>query len=255
MVTRASAADIHIGVYLTEHVCASSRYAAGRSSDAGREQILPSTRDGRLGYNLAYVGINKNVEPTVTDETAEVRNRELLDLLHGCALGRQSDFARLYELVSPQLFAVLMRILKRRDLAEDALQDAFASVWRNAASYTAERGAPMTWLVSIARYRALDMLRQRRQEVPLDAEVGGERVEEALLGDAEDSDELSHAEARVLKRCLDRLQQAQRNSLSFAYFQGLTHDEIAVRLQAPIGTVKSWVRRGLQNLKRCLEAA
>ncbi|HSN17115.1 MAG TPA: sigma-70 family RNA polymerase sigma factor [Gammaproteobacteria bacterium] len=192
----------------------------------------------------------------MTEEATEIRNRELVDLLHGCALGRQADFARLYELTSPQLFSVLMRMFKRRDLAEDALQEAFTSVWRNAGSYTAERGTPMTWLMSICRYRALDMLRDQRHEVPLGpGDDGDGDMEEAFLDSASGAEEISHAEARALSRCLDRLQQAQRNSLRFAYFQGLSHDEIAVRLQAPIGTVKSWVRRGLQSLKRCLEAA
>lgn len=193
----------------------------------------------------------------VPAEANPEKTRLLADLLHSCAQRQQPAFQQLYQLTSPQLFAILMRILKRRDLAEEALQDGFLSMWRNAASYTAEKGSPMTWMVSICRYRALDMLRRERREVPL--ERGGDNDEEAELeapnGDPEASEVLSHAEARALKRCLGQLNESQRHSLKLAYFDGCTHEEIARILRSPIGTVKSWVRRSLQSLKRCLEAA
>ena len=191
--------------------------------------------------------------------TAELtdRNRRLTDLLHATAQGREKAFQELYQLVSPQLFAVLVRILKRKDLAEEALQDALLSVWRNAASYTAEKGAPMTWLVSICRYRALDMLRRTQREVPLevvavDGEEGGTDIADESAGDAE---LVSKAEERALEDCMQRLNEGQQRSLKLAYFDGCTHEEIAVSLGSPVGTVKSWVRRGLESLKRCLEAA
>ena len=185
------------------------------------------------------------------------RNRQLVDLLHGCALGRQPCLKELYQLTSPQLFAILVRILKRRDLAEEALQDAFINVWRNAASYSAQKGSPMTWLVSICRYRALDMLRHEQREVHLDPlDDNGDADALAGFADESETDELiSHAEARALKHCLDELNEGQRNSLKLAYFDGCSHEEIARTLRSPIGTVKSWVRRGLQDLKRCLETA
>ena len=190
-------------------------------------------------------------------EIAADKNQLLVKLLHGCAQGKQPAFQDLYKLTSPQLFAILVRILKRRDLAEEALQDAFLSVWRNAASYTAQKGTPMTWLVSIYRYRALDMLRSMRREVHLDPSEETEASTEfdAMEDESQTGDFLSHAEARALKRCLDELSKSQRHSLKLAYFDGCTHEEIASALQAPLGTVKSWVRRGLQGLKRCLEAA
>lgn len=185
------------------------------------------------------------------------KTRLLVDLLHACTQRQQPAFQQLYQLTSPQLFAILLRILKRRDLAEEALQDAFISVWRNAASYTVEKGSPMTWLVSICRYRALDMLRHGQREVHLDT-PDHEDDEDALAGFADESENgelLSHAEARALKHCLDELNESQRNSLKLAYFDGRSHAEIAHALHSPVGTVKSWVRRGLQSLKRCLEAA
>jgi len=194
-----------------------------------------------------------------TPEHIESRNHRLADLLHGVAQGRQAAFQELYGLVSPQLFATLLRILKRRDLAEEALQDALLSVWRNAGSYSAEKGAPMTWLVSICRYRALDALRRQRREVSLEPMLEG--VEDGtaelagLVDESADSDFISKAEERVLDDCMGRLNDGQRSSLKLAYFDGCTHEEIAASLRSPIGTVKSWVRRGLESLKRCLEAA
>src|SRR5882724_4577277 len=184
------------------------------------------------------------------------RNRHLADLLHACAQGRQAAFQELYQRVSPQLFAVLVRILRRRDLAEEALQDALLSVWRNAGSYAADKGAPMTWLVSICRYRALDMLRREKREVSLDLDRE-DLDEDAISGQETAIDEVSvsRAEERALEDCMQRLNDGQRKSVRLAYVDGCTHEEIAARVGSPVGTVKSWVRRGLESLKRCLEAA
>jgi RNA polymerase sigma-70 factor (ECF subfamily) len=196
--------------------------------------------------------------PASPEQIAD-RNRRLTDLLHACAQGRQAAFQELYQQTSPQLFAVLVRILKRRDLAEEALQDALVSVWRNAGSYTAEKGAPMTWLVSICRYRALDILRRERREVSLDLMLDQEAEEGAALSEFADGSAepllISKAESRALAQCLERLNDGQQKSLKLAYFDGCTHEEIAAVLKSPIGTVKSWVRRGLESLKHCLEAA
>ncbi|HET7175415.1 MAG TPA: sigma-70 family RNA polymerase sigma factor [Gammaproteobacteria bacterium] len=196
---------------------------------------------------------------SATLEQLESRNRRLADLLHACAQGRQAAFQELYGQVSPQLFSILLRILKRKDLAEEALQDALLSVWRNAGSYSAEKGAPMTWLVSICRYRALDMLRRERREVSLEpalATAEDETAETAGLADGvADPELISKAEERALEECMQRLNDGQQTSLRLAYVDGCTHEEIAARLKSPIGTIKSWVRRGLESLKRCLEAA
>jgi RNA polymerase sigma-70 factor (ECF subfamily) len=193
-----------------------------------------------------------SASPAALDE----RNRHLTDLLHACAQGRQAAFQELYQETSPQLFAVLVRILKRRDLAEEALQDALLSVWRNAGSYAAEKGAPMTWMVSICRYRALDMLRREKREVSLDMQredldEDGISEQETVTGEVS----VSKAEERALEDCMRRLNDGQRRSVRLAYVDGCTHEEIAARTGSPVGTVKSWVRRGLESLKRCLEAA
>src|SRR5690242_9579890 len=129
------------------------------------------------------------------------RNRRLTDLLHGCAQGRQAAFQELYRLVSPQLFAVLLRILRRRDLAEEALQDALLNVWRNAGSYAADKGAPMTWLISICRYRALDLLRREGREVSLEPEQE-DAEQDARAGETQHEVSVSKAEERALEECM-----------------------------------------------------
>src|SRR5690348_17351835 len=170
------------------------------------------------------------------------RNRHLTDLLHACAQGRQAAFQELYRLVSPQLFASLLRILKRRDLAEEALQDALLSVWRNAGSYSADKGTPMTWLLSICRYRALDALRRGKREVPFESMEDGEDGAAAIADESADAELISKVEERALDGCMGRLNDGQRASIRLAYFDGCTHEEIAANLKSPVGTVKSWVR-------------
>jgi RNA polymerase sigma-70 factor (ECF subfamily) len=172
-------------------------------------------------------------------------NARLALLLHRCARADQAAFRELYALTSPQLLAVLLRMLRSRDLAEDVLQEVYLSVWRNAGEYDAAKGRVMTWLASIARYRALDQIRR--------APPAGDP---ALLEDLPDElpeDGYGPAEGRRLEDCLEGLADGQRRSLALAYFDGLSQDEVAKTLRAPLGTVKSWVRRGLESLRRCME--
>lgn len=176
-------------------------------------------------------------------------------LLARCAEGDLSAFTALYESSAPQLFAVLLRILNRRDLAEEALQDAFVSIWRHAASYRAQRSQPMTWMISIARYRAIDLKRAQRREVPLAAATAGESIDSEIIDTAADpsAEALRAQENSALADCMRELSDSPRECLRLAYLEGLTHQEIALKVNSPLGTVKSWIRRGLQALKECLE--
>lgn len=183
-------------------------------------------------------------------ETAQARNRELAGLLCQTARGSRAAFQRLYEATAPQLYGILLRMLKRRDLAEEALQEAFVNVWQNAAGYDAGKGAVGTWLASIVRYRALDLLRRERRLVPVE---DAPALADARLEPAHPLEPMSEAEQRNLEICLQRLSERQHRSLELAYFGGRTHEEIARQLRSPLGTVKSWVRRGLQRLRDCLE--
>lgn len=172
-------------------------------------------------------------------------------LLQRCAGGDSAALSTLYNEVAPQLFSVLLRILHRRDLAEEALQEVFMSVWRHAASYRPTRGSPMAWLTSIARYRALDVRRSLKSDrFSTDLSVVEETV--AAVGtDLLEQASLS-SDAHRLDECMKHLTPQQDQAIRLAFIGGLTHEEVAGRIGSPIGTVKSWVRRGLQALKSCL---
>jgi RNA polymerase sigma-70 factor (ECF subfamily) len=179
---------------------------------------------------------------------------QLEALIARCAAGDAAALKLLYQNTSAQLFGVLKRILLRADLAEEALQDVYVSIWRNAKDYRASKGAVFTWMTSIARYRAIDIKRSRRREVSFgnpsdyvaeDLDVGADLANVTGL----------NADVERLKICLEQLGVMPRNAVCLAYLNGLTHDEVATVLGSPLGTVKSWVRRGLQQLRDCLGSA
>ena len=180
---------------------------------------------------------------------------ELQRLLSRVALGDRKAFRALYNATSASLFGVAIRILNRRDRAEEVIQDAFVNVWQRAASYSIALSAPMTWLTAIVRNRALDVLRSestRATESLHDDE--GEPMHEP----ADDRpDPLGLFERAVdevrIRDCLGDIQGPQRQCLALAYYHGLSHSEVAAHLAAPIGSVKVWIRRGLDRLKRCLD--
>lgn len=179
-------------------------------------------------------------------------NPTLEHLVARSAMGDRLAFADLYQATSAKLFAVLLRILKNEELAEDALQDVFIKVWHKAKEYHAGKGAVMTWLLSIARYRAIDMLRRAKSAVQTDS------ADDVLENSAADQPDLVELTGRAvdndrLNTCLDELESPRRACLVLAYCEGYTHDELSRRLGSPVGTIKSWIRRGLQALKACLD--
>lgn len=180
------------------------------------------------------------------------------------ALGDRAAFAQLYKLSSAQMFGVILRINSDRAQAEDVLQDCFVNIWRAAQSFDATRAQPMTWLTSIARNRAIDSLRRRKSEVPTVSShmAGDEEGEDRNLlaavpsGDAGPLELLQQAaDAHELTHCISRLSAEQQQCVALAYYQGLSHAEVAQHLVQPLGTVKSWVRRALMALKDCLGRA
>ena len=178
-------------------------------------------------------------------------NLPLTDLIAATARGERPAFAALYAASSPQLFAVALRIMKRRDRAEEVLQDAFVSIWKRARDYDAAKGSALTWMASIVRHRAIDLLRRERPSVSLDDAPGQESW--AAPGPDPFEATAASAEARRVRDCLQALEGKQREAIQLAYYEGITQEELAERLAAPLGTVKSWVRRGLLRLKDCLE--
>jgi RNA polymerase sigma-70 factor (ECF subfamily) len=172
-------------------------------------------------------------------------------LLQASARGDRAAFARLYRLAAPKLFGVLVRIVRREDWAEEILQEVFVSAWQHAAEYSASRGRAMPWLIQIARNRALDRWRHARHEVAdPDADL------EAIADDAPPAETrlAQERDARRLHDCLARLGARQRECLQRAYFEGLSHSQLAERLEVPVGSVKTWIRRGMLVLKECLES-
>jgi RNA polymerase sigma-70 factor (ECF subfamily) len=200
--------------------------------------------------------------PAATEWTD--RSRELAQLLARAGLGDRAAFATLYERTSAHLFAVVLRINRDRAQAEDILQEVYVNVWRSAQSFDAAQSQPLTWLTSIARNRAIDSLRRAQTQPQIQAAhtSGGDDAEESDVYDqvADDSagplELLSRAsDARALSHCMQDLSAQQRQSVALAFFDGLSHAEVAQQLRQPLGTVKSWLRRALMALKSCLEAA
>ena len=175
----------------------------------------------------------------------EEQNRRLIELLAATGRGEKRAFARLYRLTSPKLYAVALRILKDESSAQDCLQDGFLSVWRQAANYQSQYAAPMTWLTTIIRNRAIDLLRKRAHDAfSVDAEYA--------LANAQGPQE-DQIDRLTVAKCLAELKPEQRDCVIRAYFEGLTHAELAEDMQVPLGTIKTWIRRGLQQLRQCLE--
>jgi RNA polymerase sigma-70 factor, ECF subfamily len=171
-------------------------------------------------------------------------------LLQACASGDRAALRDLYAATAPQLFGLALSILRSRDLAEDVMQDSFILVWRHAHSFVPDRGTAMAWLARIVRNQCFDVMRRRGREAPLD-DVLLHNWEDPAPGPA-DLTALSR-DARRLKACLDELDEGPRKSMILTYYEGLTFAAAAGRLGAPLGTVKSWIRRGLIQLRDCME--
>ncbi|OOV91717.1 sigma-70 family RNA polymerase sigma factor [Pseudomonas sp. MF4836] len=175
---------------------------------------------------------------------------QLRQLLAQCSLGDRHAFETLYRSVAPRLHGVALRFMGRRDLAEEVLQESFVRIWNNASRYQAHLSAPLTWMINITRNQAIDQLRKHRER-PLGA-LEEQQLEDQSLSAHEQLDR--ERDASALNRCLATLESMQRQSISVAYFQGLSCSELAEHLAAPLGSVKSWIRRGMERLRRCLES-
>ncbi|HMV39324.1 sigma-70 family RNA polymerase sigma factor [Plasticicumulans sp.] len=179
----------------------------------------------------------------------------LEDLLARTALADRHAFEKLYRLSSAQLFGIVLRIVRDRDLAADVLQETYVKIWHRAGDFRADLAQPLTWMGSIARHQAIDTLRRsaRRLSTAEDIDEHYELADEAAESPADAVDR--GLQGAALHRCLGELQGLQQRAVQLAWFRGLTHEDIAARLDTPLGTVKSWLRRGLLRLKTCLEGA
>lgn len=171
-----------------------------------------------------------------------------VSLLQRCAAGDQDAFRILYDVHCGRLYGAALRITRQSSLAADAVHDAFLQAWQNAARFDPERGAAETWLLSLVRYRALDLARRRQREV-----AGADLPEEVDPAPGALADLLARDDAAALHGCLGELEEDRRSLICLAFMDGLTHSELAERLGAPLGSVKSRIRRGLAALRACLD--
>ena len=187
----------------------------------------------------------------------DARTAALAELLAQVGMGSQKAFATFYAKTSAHLYGVALRILKDSSAAEEILQETYVSVWHHAGSYDATRSQPLTWLTSIVRNRCLDQLRRRELDTVTLTSEDEDAPELDLPSDEPSPAEslLVGAEAQSVRDCVETLEAGQKQAIALAFFQGLSHGELAVQLREPLGTVKSWVRRGLEKLKRCLDRA
>nr|WP_229260966.1 sigma-70 family RNA polymerase sigma factor [Duganella levis] len=174
--------------------------------------------------------------------------------LNGAALHDAAAFRSLYDATSSKLFGFALRILGKRELAEEVLQESFVAIWHNAGTYQSHLAAPMTWMTTIVRNKAFDLL--RRSDVA--AEIDGDPFDAAIMNALHDPAatpmealELSR-DATALAYCMSALEGLHRQVVGLAFFHDLSHSEVAQQMALPIGTVKTWIRRSLEKLKTCL---
>lgn len=174
----------------------------------------------------------------------------LQKLLTRCQQQEPKALKALYKATSSHLFAVLLRILRNTSHAEDCLQQVYLKIWNSAGQYNPEIARPMTWMNTIARNQALDWLRRHKNDQFNDSD-------EVLVQQADHTSQTDHLaqqwqDSDHVHRCLKELKEAQRQCIELAYFEGYSHQELSERLDQPLGTVKTWIRRGLERLKTCL---
>ena len=179
---------------------------------------------------------------------------ELMELLDGVARQDHAALKALYERCASKLFGLALRVVRHREWAEDVLQESFLTIWHSAGDYRASLSPPLAWLGLIVRSRGLDLLRRRTAERShVTQELDGV-IADTLAGDSPSPMDTAQAseQAWALHQCLARLEHRQREVVSLAYIRDLSHSELSQQLQLPLGTVKTWIRRGLDQLRQCM---
>ena len=185
---------------------------------------------------------------------AENPDEQLMTLIDRVAERDESALKALYDLTSGKLYGLSMRVVRNNEWAEDALQDTFLQIWRNAPDYRASLSPPMAWLGLIVRSRSLDLLRRRKAAREHLTDEIDEAMADTMEGDSPNPMDTSLAsqQAWALHQCLGKLENKQREVVSLAYLRDLSHGELAEQLKLPLGTVKTWIRRGLDQLRTCM---
>ena len=176
---------------------------------------------------------------------------ELAVILGRVAQGDRTAFETLYRATSAKLYGIIVRIVVKRSVADDLLQEVYVKAWQRASDFDASKASPITWLAAIARHRAIDEVRRRKPEAPQDdveaLEIAGD---EAHPLDAKARKE----ELRALMTCLDQLDGEKREIVLLAYYRGMSRDDLAQRFTKPVPTIKTWLHRSLAQLKACLSS-
>lgn len=175
-------------------------------------------------------------------------SRNIADLIAGCAAKDRVALKQLMETEGGRMLGVATRFMRRADLSEDAVQDAFVLIWRRAGQFDPSRGSAKGWIYTILRNRCLTILRQEQRDIATEPEVLDQNLDDQVVNAA--WDRLDNASD--LRQCLAALDDGTRRAILSSYVLGLSHGEIAGRMSAPLGSVKSWVRRGLSKLRECM---
>lgn len=188
---------------------------------------------------------------TIASMEPDAARKQLVAALARIASGDRAALQIVYRDTSAKLFGICLRILRDQSEAEDVLQDVYMTVWRKAATFDADRASPITWLVAIARNRSIDRVRSSanaRRTQPIDEALGVSDAAPSALKQVESADEYQR-----LSRCLDELEPRHGSAIRSAFLDGATYEQLAERERIPLGTMKSWIRRGLARLRECLE--
>ncbi|CAN8139938.1 RNA polymerase sigma-70 factor, ECF subfamily [uncultured Thiomicrorhabdus sp.] len=180
---------------------------------------------------------------------------EIQKLLVLCGTHSQTAFEQLYQQASPKLYGTAMRLLQNSELADEALQEAFVHIWHKASEYDPEKGSAFAWMATIVRYRALDIIRreksqQNRSEAMANEQLALQQGEDFFIHELH-VDEDQHLQ--LLQECLKALDSQQRKSVLLSYYYGYSHSEMVTRLKRPLGTIKSWIRRGMESVRECMQ--
>ena len=201
--------------------------------------------------SLAGSNIRSTAHPPGDVLAARVKptsRQDLVEALKNTARGERTAFEKVYTATAAKLYGVIVRIVERRDLAEEVWQEVYVRVWQHASEFDPETSSPITWLATIARNRALDEAKRKTMR-SLD------ELSEVLQIPNDDDPLADHErkeEGLRLQACLDRLEPEKSEIVRLAYYYGMTREEIAVRISRPVSTVKTWLRRSLAQLKDCL---
>lgn len=176
-------------------------------------------------------------------------SEDLNDLIGRVALGDRAAFGALYEATCAKLFGICLRILRNRAEAEDALQEVYVKIWRNASRYATTQYSPISWLVAVARNHAIDRVRAKRPE-----SAGLDEAEDvADLAPTPERAALAASERRSIDGCLEELEAARAEAVRAAYIDGYSYQELSERFNVPLNTMRTWLRRSLMKLRECLE--